>query len=741
MPDPAVALGQLVETVLRETALGRRLAATADEPLRHDHIRWLASLCMLGALRAEVPEASLLTVVVSALGRGHLGGRTAHMRESDIKPLMNAIVSRAGLAIDEATYLGRPGLRTKPLQQEVDSVVSRMETLGPWQPWPGLSRVRGDQRGLCHRLIAGIVSFLRPLAESGCTSLDDLRRLNLVTDHDVLHGLRLGPSDEIREGAVLLEAEPSWGKTRKALAYGLRLWQAGHVDGITWVLPTRRAAAHVYEQIASLLPRDGPLVVLGLWSEGKQSDGLRWFLEPSYRYFAAPIGITTMEQAYKAIRTEERHGYTRAAWLARNLLVVDGLLHADSRNLCASGALMRNQRRMGGHSIGLSSGLDAMARTVVDLFTRDVRDPLGTDPRPVSFADLPDALAQPPAAVWSGTAAALTPSALPKRNTQAFVVRLVEPEDHLAEEALAIELASSRRVLRVCNTNRLCRATALRALESVAGASVLARAGPRQLPITYRSHYPVSDLRCIDQATRQHFDLSRRDGCGLLVATSLVDHALDMSFDVVISDFAPADVLLRRMALLSRGAPASWRPRPEFHVLMPTAETLADSASIYDDVGALERTHLHLTAGTLSFSSRSLLERAYVGSAGRGLQRHLARARWLSPETHMLAFGSQLAGIEPDPMFPQGEPRQRIAFETGTVSPIGIPMLPMWIRADERLAPMQTAVTYKTELLTATTSLDVLAWDGQMGHRLASLGYWCSTDESARENDLDEGDT
>ena len=214
-----------------------------------------------------------------------------------------------------------------------------------------------------------------------------------------------------------------------------------------------------------------------------------------------------------------------------------------------------------------------------------------------------------------------------------------------------------------------------------------------------------------------------------------------MSFDVVISDFAPADVLLRRMALLSRGAPASWRPRPEFHVLMPTAETLADSASIYDDVGALERTHLHLTAGTLSFSSRSLLERAYVGSAGRGLQRHLARARWLSPETHMLAFGSQLAGIEPDPMFPQGEPRQRIAFETGTVSPIGIPMLPMWIRADERLAPMQTAVTYKTELLTATTSLDVLAWDGQMGHRLASLGYWCSTDESARENDLDEGDT
>ena len=68
-------------------------------------------------------------------------------------------------------------------------------------------------------------------------------------------------------------------------------------------------------------------------------------------------------------------------------------------------------------------------------------------------------------------------------------------------------------------------------------------------------------------------------------------------------------------------------------------------------------------------------------------------------------------------------------------------MLPMWIRADERLAPMQTAVTYKTELLTATTSLVVLAWDGQMGHRLASLGYWCSTDESARENDLDEGDT
>ena len=452
--------------------------------------------------------------------------------------------------------------------------------------------------------------------------------------------------------------------------------------------------------------------MLGLWAEGEQSDGRRWFLEPTYRFFAAPICVTTMEQAYKAIRTEERHGYTRAAWLARNLLVVDGLCHADSRNLCASGALMRNQKRLGGLALALSSGLDSAARSVLALFLRELDEPLGVDPAPVSLAELPKALRVPAAAAWSHDG---PPRALPHRNTQTFAVRLVEPEDHAAEETLAIELArQGRRVLRVCNTNRLCRATAMLALESVAGATVIARAGPRQLPITYRSRYPASDLQCINRAVRQRFDLSRDKGGGLLVATGLVDHSLNLSFDVVISDFAPADILLRRMALLSRGHSPSWRPAPELHVLMPSVETIGQAAAIYDDVEALERTHLHLAEGPLSFSSRALLERAYVGSLGRGLQRHLARARWLAPETHMLAFGGQLAGTEHEPMFPQGEPRQRVTFADGVESPLGIPLLPMWIRADEQLAPMQTVSTYQTHVDTATTSLDVLASDGQL---------------------------
>ena len=100
MLEAAVGLGRLVEVVLRETVLSHRLAAAAGQPLHHDHVRWLAGLCMLGGLQAETPEAALLSVLVEALGPGRMGGRTATLRESDIKPLMSAIVSPGGLALD-----------------------------------------------------------------------------------------------------------------------------------------------------------------------------------------------------------------------------------------------------------------------------------------------------------------------------------------------------------------------------------------------------------------------------------------------------------------------------------------------------------------------------------------------------------------------------------------------------------------------------------------------------------------
>jgi hypothetical protein len=736
----AIAIGRLVDVLLAKTTLGQRLSAAARMPLRRDHGRWIAALCMLGALEAEVPEAALLNVLVAALGRGRLDGRTASMRESDVTPLLSAIVSPNGFALDVGAHGDAARLRSKALQDDVEAVVAQMDALGAWQLWPGLTRIRGDQRGLVHRLLAGIVSLLRPLAGPRCSTLVDLARLGLVTDPAALAQIAVGSSDELEEDAVLLEAEPSWGKTRKALAHGVRLWRTGRVEGITWALPTRRAAVHVYEQIRTMLPQGAPVAVLGLWAEGRQSDGRQWFLEPSYRYFAAPIGVTTLEQTYKAIRTEERHGYTRAAWLARNLLVVDGLTHADSRNLCAAGALMRNQRRLGGCSLALSSGLDAAARHALDLFTCQPQEPLGVDPKPLSRADLPVALAEPPAAVWSrsGDASPLTARPLPQHNSQIFAVRLVEPEDELAEEAMAIDLAArGHRVLRVCNTNRRCREVAFRVLQSDAGAHVIARAGPRNVPITYRSRYPASDLACIDAATRQCFDLSRKRSSGLLVATGLVDHSLDLSFDVVISDFAPADILLRRMGLLSRGPSSSWRPRPELHVLLPTPDVIADFASIYEDAEALERTHLHLIEGAISFSSRDLLERVYAGTTSAQWQRQLARARWLAPETHMLAFGTQNASTEPDPMFPRTEPRQRIAFPASMESPLGVPLVPMWIRTDEKLDSMQTVATYAMQLTTPSTVLDVLAWDGEHGHRLSSLGYWYSTEI---QNTLDQED-
>ena len=726
-----VALGRLVGLLLRKTTLGQRLASAAGVMLLDEHVSWIASLCMLGALQSDDPEAVLWNALVEALGPWALGGRTTAMREVDINALLGAIVSPGGLALGGTT----PALRSLVLKAEVERIVSQMDAMGSWSPWPGLVRVKGDQRGLCHRLIAGIVSLLRPIAGERCSTIEDLRLLQLVTDRKWMQATKVGLWDKMGDDAVLLEAEPSWGKTHEAYSHGLRLWRAGLVEGITWVVPTRRAATHVYEHLTGLLPPGAPAAVLGLWEEGAQSGGGRWFLEPSYRWFAAPICVTTMEQAYKAIRTQARHGYTRAAWLSRNLLVVDGLSRADSRNLCASSALMRNQRRVGGYTLAVSSGLDQTGRRVVDLFTRDLREPLDVDPRPVSFEDLPAALTEPAAAVWSWatSVAKLTAARLPRRNTQTFEVRLIEPEDHAAELDRAIDLASrGRRVLRVCNTNRDCRAAAMSILQSTAGARVIARAGPKGLPVTYRSRYPASDLQWIDLQMREQFGISAsiRRVAGLLVATGLVDQSVDLSFDVVITDFAPADILLRRMALLSRGLSGAWRQSPELHVLLPSPDALGTVAALYGDVQALERTHLHLTGGPRSFGSgsRALVERVYAGSIGSALKRHLAHARRLAPETHMLAFGTQRAGVEPDPMFPEGEPRQRIVFESGAHSPLGIPLVPMWIRVDEALSPMQTVASYRTQVPTATTTLDVLAWDGALGHRLGSLGYWCVTE-------------
>ena len=441
---------------------------------------------------------------------------------------------------------------------------------------------------------------------------------------------------------AIIEAETGSGKTEAAFFHFLRLFRQGKVDSLYFALPTRSAATQIHGRLVGLVRRafgtlpveKQPPVVLAvpgylrvddregvalpdhrvLWPDERE-EGQRWVewqrawaAENRKRYLAGPIVAGTVDQVELSV-LPARHAHLRTTALLRSLLVVDEVHASDPYMTTLLEGVVARQLEAHGHVLLMSATLGSSAR---ERFLR--------------AAGLPSSGAEPEAWPYPCVLVA-SPGAKPPRPVacEATTARQVEivvrswGREEVADRALAAA-GRGARVLIIRNTVR--EAVALqRRLEKLAQSTRRKHLlfELNDTPTLHHSRFAPSDRKRLDQAAEQVLQPGPRPCEGrVLVATQTIEQSLDVDADWLITDLAPADVLLQRLGRLHRHAGTTRPPdQPEFAA--PRAVVLVpeqDLGELLDAQGGLCRGAPPMGLGTVYENLLSVL--ATAKALGRG---------------------------------------------------------------------------------------------------------------------------
>jgi len=364
---------------------------------------------------------------------------------------------------------------------------------------------------------------------------------------------------------VILEAETGSGKTEAALWRFARLFEAGEVDGLYFALPTRVAAKSLYDRVrkavARMFPADHrPAVALAvpgyarvdgiagkplpgfevLWDDDPVGGAKRerWAAEHPKRFLAGTIAVGTIDQALLGA-IQVPHAQMRAASIMRHLLVVDEVHASDVYMERLLTSLLDQHTSAGGHALLLSATLGAASRLRL----------LG---RPDSeLLDLQSAVALPYPAI--STSADATPrrhagSSREKEVKLEIDTRIADPG---AVARLAFDAAEKgAKVLVVRNLQRVAVATAEALLAIDPDHPALFRCSG--IPTLHHGRFAREDRELLDGVIDLQMKAERAAKGLVLVGTQTLEQSLDICADLLITDLAPADVLLQRIGRLHR---------------------------------------------------------------------------------------------------------------------------------------------------------------------------------------------
>jgi CRISPR-associated endonuclease/helicase Cas3 len=186
---------------------------------------------------------------------------------------------------------------------------------------------------------------------------------------------------------LLIESDTGSGKTEAALAWWMRLYAEGKVDGLYFALPTRVAARELYTRVLQAVERafepdqrprpvllaapgyvriDGEPVLPdpsgALWDDDtarKWRERL-WSAERPKRFLAAPVAVGTIDQALLSV-LQVKHSLMRSVCLDRHLLVVDEVHASDPYMRELLKGLLRGHLARGGWALLLSATLGETA--------------------------------------------------------------------------------------------------------------------------------------------------------------------------------------------------------------------------------------------------------------------------------------------------------------------------------------------------------------------------------------------
>lgn len=413
---------------------------------------------------------------------------------------------------------------------------------------------------------------------------------------------------------LVLEAETGSGKTEAALWRFKTLFEAGEVDALCFLLPTRVATTGISQRLERFItdlfpdPTLRPNTVLAVpgylhansedgtrlaaftvtWPDAEDRAGLFWAAENSKRFFAAAAAAATIDQ-FLLSTLQTKHAHLRAAVLLRSLVVVDEVHASDAYMRALLCAALKRHLLAGGHAMLLSATLtqdlrDELLQTAPQLRPKrkGFGGQVGSAAAGATTALEGDHHSAYPLLTAPGWALPCPAGAFGKRiqHTLEPLMRNAEAVAQLAAQAVQ----QGARVLVLRNTVRLAVATQ-QALEDLLGADHPALFRCRQIVSLHHGRYAFADRQALDAGVNAQFGKGAANVLEPLVlcATQTVEISVDCDADFLITDLAPMDVLLQRMGRLHRHPQQRLRRPTGFEsprCIVLTPESAAESVDV-----------------------------------------------------------------------------------------------------------------------------------------------------------------
>lgn len=273
--------------------------------------------------------------------------------------------------------------------------------------------------------------------------------------------------------------------------------------------------------------------------DGDLTAAQAWFL-PRRKSLLAPYGVGTVDQALMSV-LQTKHFFVRLLGLSNKVVVFDEVHAYDAYMSVLFERLLTWLGQLGTSVVILSATLpNATRERFIKAYVGQVAVPTARYPRLTAAS-----LGGQPKAIE------LTP---PKSKTLAYV--WMARDEQAIVEALRAQLANGGCAAVICNTI----SRAQRVYRAIKDAKLIDPARDDESLILFHARFPMAWREGIEYAVLDRFGPNRdkenpnpaRPRKAIVVATQVIEQSLDLDFDVMITDHAPADLLLQRAGRLHR---------------------------------------------------------------------------------------------------------------------------------------------------------------------------------------------
>lgn len=361
-------------------------------------------------------------------------------------------------------------------------------------------------------------------------------------------------------GVYVLEAPMGLGKTEAALYAAYHILERGEASGVYFALPTQLTSNKIYDRfnhyLQAILAEDSPhrhalllhgnawLVQHELGEEGRPGYG--WF-QSSKRGLLAPFAVGTLDQALMAAMNV-KHGFVRAFGLAGKVVILDEVHSYDAYTSVILDKLIALLRQLHCTVIILSATLNKLRCAEL------IGQPTYADAYPLITSS-------------SGVSAgALIEQALPIDGRHDVSIEISKIRHRLSEEILR-RAAEGEHILWVENTVSEAQE---RYAELAARTEELGIACGLLHSRFTAAHRQSNEDLWVGRYGKTGWAKRTEQGC-ILIGTQVLEQSLDIDADLLVTRFAPTDMLLQRLGRLWRhkGTPRPAGARRQAWILAP----------------------------------------------------------------------------------------------------------------------------------------------------------------------------